>query len=153
MKRFLVFLFALLLWTSPSTAQHYQPSSENLNSRRAFAADRFGIFLHWGIYSIFGQGEWYMQNANIDHREYAKAANAFYPHAFDANAWVKAIKASGARYITFTTRHHDGFSMWDTRASDDNIMHTPYGQDIVAQLARACHDNDIALHLYYSHID
>ena len=153
MKRFLVFLFALLLWTSPSTAQHYQPSSENLNSRRAFAADRFGIFLHWGIYSIFGQGEWYMQNANIDHREYAKAANAFYPHAFDANAWVKAIKASGARYITFTTRHHDGFSMWDTRASDYNIMHTPYGQDIVAQLARACHDNDIALHLYYSHID
>lgn len=153
MKRFLISLFTLLLCGAYSVAQHYQPSPDNLESRRAFAADRFGIFLHWGIYSIFGQGEWYMQNANIDHREYAKAANAFYPHAFDAEAWVKAFKASGARYITFTTRHHDGFSMWDTQASDYNIMHTPYGRDIVAQLARACHNNDVALHLYYSHID
>ncbi len=129
------------------------PTPENLAQRRQFAADRFGIFLHWGLYSVFGQGEWYMQNAPIDRREYAKVANAFYPHDFDAEAWVAAIKGSGARYLTFTTRHHDGFSLWDTHESDYNVMHTPYGRDVLAELAAACHNAELPLHLYYSHID
>lgn len=115
---------------------------------------KFGIFIHWGIYSMFGQGEWYMQNANLDWQEYQKAASAFYPHRFDANEWVSAIKASGARYITFTSRHHDSFSMWKTDQSDYNIVDaTPYGKDVIAQLAEACHDQGVRLHLYYSHLD
>ncbi len=115
---------------------------------------KFGIFLHWGIYSMFGQGEWYMQNANLDWREYEKAASAFYPHQFDAREWVQAIKASGARYITFTSRHHDSFSMWKTDQSDFNIVDaTPYGRDVVGQLADACREQGLRLHLYYSHLD
>ena len=102
---------------------------------------------------MFAQGEWYMNNDSVDAREYAKAMNAFYPHRFDAQAWVSAIKAAGARYICFTTRHHEGFSMWNTQYSDYNIMNTPYGQDIVRQLADECHRQGIDLHLYYSHID
>lgn len=149
-------LFSLLLLLSSGCsvwAQSYQPTAENIAHREQFAHDRFGIFLHWGLYSIFGQGEWYMQNAGIDHREYAKSMNAFYPHAFDADAWVRAIKGSGARYITLTTRHHDGFSLWHTQQSDYNVKHTPYGRDIVRQLAEACQRHGLALHLYYSHID
>ena len=124
-----------------------------MKARKDFADAKFGIFLHWGLYSMFGQGEWYMTNENINCHEYAKVAQAFYPHNFNAPQWITAIKKSGARYITFTTRHHEGFSMWDTKQSDYNIMHTPYGKDIVKQLADECHRQQIGIHLYYSHLD
>lgn len=94
-----------------------------------------------------------MQNEDIDNREYAKSADAFYPHRFNAAEWVSAIKAAGAKYICFTTRHHEGFSMFDTKLSDYNIMHTPYGRDIVRQLVDECHKQGVGIHLYYSHID
>lgn len=124
-----------------------------MKARKDFADAKFGIFLHWGLYSMFGQGEWYMTNENINCHEYAKVAQAFYPHNFNAHQWITAIKKSGARYITFTTRHHEGFSMWDTKQSDYNIMHTPYGKDIVKQLVDECHRQQIGIHLYYSHLD
>lgn len=150
---FLITLSSFIGVAQSETTSQYIPTQENISARQKFSDARFGIFLHWGIYSLFAQGEWYMQNANINHEEYAKAADAFYPHRFDAAAWVSAIKASGAKYICFTTRHHDGFSMWNTKQSDYNIMHTPYGKDIVKQLADECHKQGIGLHLYYSHID
>lgn len=137
----------------PSVAQTYTPSPENLAARKVFSDNRFGVFLHWGLYSMFAQGEWYMQNADIDNKEYAKAADAFYPHRFDARKWVKAIKDAGAKYICFTTRHHDGFSMWNTRQSAYNIMNTPFKRDVVRELSEACHEAGIGLHFYYSHID
>lgn len=138
----------------PAKAQEYVPSPENLQSRQEFEHDRFGIFLHWGIYSMYAQGEWYLQNYPIDKREYAKAADAFYPHRFDACQWVSAIKASGAKYICFTSRHHDGFSMWDTEQSPYNIVDaTPFGRDVLKELADECERQGIKLHLYYSHID
>ena len=143
----------LLFPTLSSFAQTYKPTQENIQSRNDFANEKFGIFLHWGLYSIFGQGEWYMTNENIDCHEYAKSAQAFYPHNFNAKKWVEAIKASGAKYITFTTRHHDGFSLWETKQSDYNIMNTPYGKDVVKELADECHKQGIALHLYYSLLD
>lgn len=143
-----------LLMTAPVAAQEYVPSPENLQSRQQFQEDRFGIFIHWGIYSMFAQGEWYLQNFPIDKNEYAKAADAFYPHRFDAKAWVTAIKESGARYICFTSRHHDSFSMWDTEESNYNIVDaTPFKRDVLKELADECHRQGIALHLYYSHID
>ena len=143
----------LLMGQAQTVSADYTPTAENLQARREFADSKFGIFLHWGIYSLFAQGEWYMTNANLSKDEYAKAADAFYPHRFDAKAWVSAIKAAGAKYICFTTRHHDGFSMWNTQYSDYNIMNTPYGRDILQQLADECHLQGIRLHLYYSHID
>lgn len=135
-------------------AQDYVPTPENLQARKEFSDMKFGIFLHWGIYSMFAQGEWYMHNANIDWREYEKAASAFYPARFDAEALVKAIKDAGARYITFTTRHHDSFSMWDTEQSDFNIVDaTPYQKDVLKMLADECHKQGVMLNLYYSHLD
>ena len=131
----------------------YTPMPENLKARAEFQDNKFGIFLHWGIYSMPGQGEWYMNNAGIGRSEYEKLASGFYPSRFNAAEWVAAIKASGARYICITSRHHDGFSMWNTKWSDYNIMNTPYGEDVVRQLADECHRQGIKLHLYYSHID
>ncbi len=139
---------------SAAQAQEYVPTPENLQARKEFQENRFGIFIHWGIYSMFAQGEWYLQNFPIDKHEYAKAADAFYPHRFDAKEWVSAIKASGAKYICFTTRHHDSFSMWDTEQSDYNIVDaTPFKRDVLKELAEECQRQGIKLHLYYSHID
>lgn len=153
MKKWIATLACFCLLSVSAQAQKYVPTPENLQNRKEFAESRLGIFIHWGLYSMFAQGEWYMNNASVDAREYAKAMNGFYPHRFDAQAWVSAFKAAGAKYICFTTRHHEGFSMWDTRWSDYNIMNTPYGKDIVRQLAEECHRQGIKLHLYYSHID
>lgn len=134
-------------------AQKYQPTEGNLAARQKFEDSRFGIFLHWGIYSMFAQGEWYL-NRDLKHEEYKKAASGFYPANFDAKAWVSAIKASGAKYICFTSRHHDGFSMFGTKQSDYNIIDaTPFKRDIIKELADECHRQGIELHLYYSHID
>ena len=142
-----------LLLLAGLCALAYEPSLQARQSRREFAADRFGIFIHWGIYSLFGQGEWYL-NAGLDEREYSKAAGAFYPAGFDADAWAEAIAASGARYVTFTARHHDGFSMFGTRTSDYNIVDgTPFGRDVLKELSEACARHDLRLHLYYSHLD
>ena len=153
MKKWIATLACFCLLSVSAQAQKYVPTPENLQNRKEFAESRLGIFIHWGLYSTFAQGEWYMNNASVDAREYAKAMNGFYPHRFDARQWVSAFKAAGAKYICFTTRHHEGFSMWDTRWSDYNIMNTPYGKDIVRQLAEECHRQGIKLHLYYSHID
>ena len=144
-------LLALIL-AFAAKAQDYKPTAENLKARKEFADSKLGIFIHWGLYSLFAQGEWYL-NSGINAQEYAKSTAAFYPHNFDAAKWVEAIKESGAKYITFTSRHHDGFSMWDTKQSEYNIMNTPYGRDIVRQLADECHRQGIRLHLYYSHLD
>ena len=149
-----LFILLLNIFAVSAIAQSYTPTEENLRSRKEFADCKLGIFLHWGIYSTFAQGEWYLQNAVPDRYEYAKAADAFYPHRFNADEWVKAIKESGAKYICFTTRHHDGFSMWNTDESPYNICKaTPFRRDVVGELADACHRQGIRLHLYYSHID
>ena len=121
-------LFFTLLCTavcrtiSAQVVDPYVPAPENLRARTEFQDAKFGIFLHWGLYSLLGTGEWTMTNRNINYQEYAKLANAFYPHDFDAAEWVSAIKSSGAGYVCFTTRHHDGFSMWDTAQTDYDIV-------------------------------
>ena len=136
------------------TAWHYQPTAENLKARSEFQDAKFGIFLHWGLYSMLATGEWTMTNRNLNYREYQKLAGGFYPSRFNAHDWVAAIKASGAKYICFTTRHHEGFSMFHTKYSDYNIVDaTPFKRDIVKELADECHKQGIGIHFYYSHID
>lgn len=154
MKR--TILFALLLAVvATSFAQNVnQPSAENLKARQEFADNKFGIFIHWGIYSTFAQGEWYFNRKKLSQQEYKKAADAFYPHRFDAKAWVSAFKDAGAKYICFTTRHHDGFSMWDSQYTDyDMVDATPFKRDIVGELAAECHRQGLKFHAYYSHMD
>ena len=135
-------------------AYKYEPTAENLQARKEFEDFRFGIFLHWGIYSEFAQGEWYLDTGQLQNEEYMKAASCFYPVLFDAGEWVRAIKESGAKYITFTSRHHDGFSMWHTKESPYNIVDaTPFKRDVVSELAQACKNEGIRLHIYYSLVD
>ncbi|MBQ5828388.1 MAG: alpha-L-fucosidase, partial [Bacteroidales bacterium] len=153
--RIVFFILALLLAVLPARGQQgYIPSAENVESRKEFGQARFGIFIHWGIYSMLGDGEWVMHNKNINYKEYGKLAGGFYPHKFNAAEWVSAIKASGAKYICITSRHHDGFSIFKTKASPYNVVDaTPFKRDILAEIANECHKQGIRLHLYYSHID
>lgn len=137
-----------------ATQPLYSPSPEILKAREEFRDKGFGIFIHWGIYSMLGSGEWVLNDPDIYHKEYKNLAAGFYPSRFDAKQWVKDIKDSGAKYICITTRHHDGFSMFGTKESDYNIVDsTPYGRDILKELADECHSQGIALHLYYSQLD
>ena len=152
MKRLLIFLLAAS-FSLQSPAQEYIPSKENLAAREWFSDAKFGLFIHWGPFSIPGDGEWVMNNRNITVKNYTRLMDFFNPIEFDAAQWVGMAKNAGMTYITLITRHHDGFSMWDTKASDFNIMNSPYHKDIVKMIADECHKQGIKLFLYYSLLD
>ena len=147
-------LFSIILIGPYSKAQKYVPSSENLESREWFQNARFGLFVHWGVYSILGDGEWVMNNQNISISEYEKLPTFFNPIDYDPVEWVSMVKEAGMKYITITSRHHDGFSMFDTKMSDYNIVQsTPYRKDIIKLLAEECRKQGIKLFFYYSLLD
>lgn len=132
----------------------YTPSPENLESRKEFQDMKFGMFIHWGIYSELGAGEWVMHERKIPYDSYKRLADFFRPEDFNAKAWVQLAKIAGMKYITITSRHHDGFSMFATKASKYNIVDaTPYHKDPLMELAKECQKEGIELHFYYSLLD
>jgi alpha-L-fucosidase len=153
MRNIILFIAVIFLCSQSIIAQNYFPTAENLVARKEFQDDKFGMFIHWGASSVLGHGEWVMNNRNIGVNEYSRLINIFNPQNFDAKKWVAIAKAAGMKYITFITRHHDGFSNWDTRASDWKITNTPYGKDVLKQLADECHKEGIKLYCYYSLLD
>lgn len=147
-------LLALAMAGGAFAQQKYVPADENLKNRAEFQDMKFGVFIHWGIYSMMADGEWIMNNKNINWQEYAKLAEGFYPSRYDAKKWVADVKAAGAKYICITSRHHDGFSMFHTQQSPYNIVDgTPFKRDIIKELADECHKEGIKLHFYYSQLD
>ncbi|MCX6997390.1 MAG: alpha-L-fucosidase [Kiritimatiellaeota bacterium] len=121
----------------------------------------FGMFIHWGVYAQLGgnyQGkespgvaEWIMRNLQIPKAEYEAIARQFNPVKYDPDAWVRLAKEAGMKYIVITSKHHDGFALFDTKASDWNVVKaTPYGKDLLKPLAEACKKHGIRLGLYYS---
>jgi len=152
MKKLLI--LTLLLSLTSFGQEKYIPTKENLEAREWFQDARFGLFIHWGVYSVLGDGEWVMNNQNISIKEYEKLSTFFNPVYFNAEEWVLMAKNAGMKYITITSRHHDGFSMFDSKASDYNIVdRTPYGKDVLKMLAEACRKHDIKLFFYYSQLD
>jgi alpha-L-fucosidase len=123
-------------------------------ARRAFEDDRFGIFIHWGAYSSVGKGEWVMERDQLPILEYSKLARSFNPTRFDAGVWVKLAKDAGAKYITITSKHHDGFCMFASRLTDYDIVDATHSHnDPLKALADACHAQKIKLFFYYSLLD
>ena len=148
-------LFALALCLSFSLfAQTYTPSQVNLDARQWFQDAKFGLFIHWGAYSVLSDGEWVMNNKKIAHKDYQKITEAFNPTQFDPAEWVSLVKASGIKYITITSKHHDGFAMWDSKVSDWDIMdRSPYKKDVLKMLADECRKQGVKLFFYHSHLD
>lgn len=154
MKFFKILLITMLVALPAAAQEGYVPTDANKAARAEFENARFGIFIHWGIYSMLGDGEWAMQVQNLPYAEYSRIAAGFYPSKFNAAEWVSAFKASGAKYITITSRHHDGFSMFGTKASPYNIVDaTPFKRDVIAELSKECQKQGLKLHFYYSHLD
>jgi len=151
------FVLATTLIVAPdrSAAQSsYQPTRENLESRRWFQDAKFGLFIHWGVYSVLGKGEWVMNNDKMPISEYEKLPAQFNPTEFNPAEWVATAKAAGMKYITITSRHHDGFAMFDSKVSDWNIVQrTPYKKDVMKMLAEECRKQGVKLFFYYSQLD
>ena len=133
----------------------------NKEARQKFADQRFGIFIHWGLYSNYAQGEWYLKSGDndngwkpLDREAYERMMYGFYPSKYDAAEWAKLFRAAGAKYVTITSRHHDGFSLWPTKVDDGyNIAKTPFGRDVLGELKSACDQQGLQLNFYYSLMD
>ena len=152
----LLALFALPAPAPPpaAAAADDTPTPANLAARRAFQDARFGLFIHWGVYSVMADGEWVMQNRRIAARDYEKLAGLFNPTEFDPAEWVALAKAAGMKYITITSKHHDGFAMFDSKVSDyDVVDRTPYHKDVLKMLADECHRQGLKLFFYHSELD
>jgi len=151
-----VVTLATFLAAPALTAQDgYAPPAANLAARAWFQEARFGLFVHWGAYAVAGDGEWVMHNKRITVAEYERDfPPAFNPAKFDAASWVRMVKAAGMRYITITSKHHDGFAMWDSKVSDyDIVERTPYAKDVLKQLADECRKQGVKLFFYHSQLD
>jgi len=118
-----------------------------------FTDARFGMFVHWGLYSILGRGEWAMFHERIPGDEYAKLARRFNPAKCDMNAWAALAKRAGMKYVVMTSRHHDGFSLFDSRVSDFTSAKTRAGRDFVREYVTAVRKAGLRVGLYYSLLD
>lgn len=123
------------------------------DGRDWFFEKRFGMFIHWGIYAIPGWHEQHQWRGRVPRAEYVQLAVRWNPTRYDPDAWLDLAEAAGMQYVCLTTKHHDGFCLWDTKQTSYNTMNTPYGQDIVRMLADACHRRGFPLCLYYSIAD
>jgi len=112
--------------------------------------NKFGMFVHWGIYAMTELQDQAVIRYSMNVEEYENNAKNFNPVDYDPEKWVLAAKNAGMKYICFTTKHHDGFCMWDTKYTDYNIMNTAYGKDVLKMLADACEKHGMLLSLYYS---
>jgi alpha-L-fucosidase len=118
-----------------------------------FRDAKFGMFIHWGLYSLLGRGEWVMFNERINIREYAKLGDRFTADGFDAHSWAKTARKAGMKYMVLTTKHHDGFCLFDSRANHFNSVHSAAKRDFVAEYVNACRDEGLKVGLYYSPMD
>ena len=158
-------LLAAVLALAPVAAPAQAPDPESDQAKQArlawFREAKYGLFIHWGLYAIPagqwqgarvpGIGEWIMFRARIPVPEYEKLAQGFNPVKFDADAWVALAKDAGMKYIVITSKHHDGFALFDSKVSRwDVVDATPFKRDILKELAAACAKQGMPLGFYYS---
>lgn len=147
------------------TVNYLKESREDFDQRMTWWRDaRFGMFIHWGPYAVpagkyegkdvEGIGEWIMHNAKIPIEVYEKYAERFNPVKFDAEEWVSAMKNAGMKYMVITSKHHDGFCLWDSDVTDYDIVDfSPYGKDVLKSLSDACKAQGVKFGLYHSIMD
>ncbi|MGD2095824.1 MAG: alpha-L-fucosidase, partial [Phycisphaerales bacterium] len=145
------------------STEQKQPISKN-ERMEWWREARFGMFIHWGLYAvpagewkdkrISGIGEWIMEKGDIPVAEYEQLTKQFNPVKFDADQWVQIAKNAGMKYIVITSKHHDGFCLWDSKVTDYDIIDaTPFNRDILGELSEACKKQDIKLCFYHSIMD
>ncbi|MFB9057344.1 alpha-L-fucosidase [Mariniflexile ostreae] len=166
LKKLLLFAMVVALNANLGFAQSSSKGKKLSDDERMewWRDSKFGMFIHWGAYSIIGGergtkiagggAEWAMDKLDYTVEEYEKFPEMFNPVMFDADAWVTMAKNAGMKYIVLTSKHHEGFGLWDSKVSDYDVMDTsPFKRDIVKELAEACKKQDIKFCLYYSIVD
>lgn len=123
------------------------------DGRDWFFEHRYGMFVHWGLYSIPGWHEQHQWRGRVERNKYVQLSKHWNPKKFNPDEWLDLMQEAGMKYITITTKHHDGFCLWDTKMTSFNTVNTPYKKDIIGMLADACHKRQIPLCLYYSIAD
>jgi alpha-L-fucosidase len=156
-----LFVLACLAQTGPSTAQAQAPAAADplpdLRTQEAnlrwWREARFGLFIHWGPVSLKGTEIGWSRGAQVPTEEYDQLYEQFNPTRFDAEEWVRIAQDAGMKYLVITSKHHDGFCIWDTQFTDYNIMHAPFGRDVLKELSAACKKHDLAFCTYHSICD
>ena len=132
----------------------YRFDRDRYNERmRWYLHDRFGMFIHFGLYAIPARGEWLRSTEEMPEERYLPYFDEFNPKDLDMRAWARSAKRAGMRYAVLTAKHHDGFCLYDTDTTDFKSTNTPYGRDIVADFLEAFRAEGIRVGLYYSLID
>jgi alpha-L-fucosidase len=153
LTQFLAVSCVLLAGFSGPTVLRAETPAEHDQRMAWWREARFGMFIHWGIMSIPGKDFNAMEKDKIPRTEYEKLVAQYNPVKWNAHDVVKMAKDAGQKYLVFVAKHHDGFAMWDSKCSDYNIMHSPYRQDIVRQLADECAQQGVVFCFYYSILD
>ncbi|MDR0386316.1 MAG: alpha-L-fucosidase [Prevotellaceae bacterium] len=156
-----VFLFLVLITTfncvfgqTAETPSWAKETKEQKEKRMAWwTNDRFGMFIHWGIYALPARHEWVKHNEKIPDEKYQKYFDNFNPDMYDPKEWAKKAKDAGMKYAVLTTKHHDGFCLWDSKHTDYKVTNTPYGKDLVKLFVDAFRAEGIRIGFYYSLID
>lgn len=130
--------------------KEYQENPKEANLKW-FKNAKFGMFIHYGLYSMLGKGEWIQLRDTIPVSEYAKLKDRFTAENFDADKITEAAISAGMKYITITSKHHDGFCLFDTKATDFNVMYSAAKRDLIKELYDACEQKGLGLFLYYSY--
>jgi alpha-L-fucosidase len=134
---------------------HEHSNLFNINPRAAslewFKKAKYGLFMHFGLYSIIGEGEWIQFNKKISVAEYAELMKRFNANKFDPDFITDLALEAGMKYINLTSKHHDGFALWPTRQNDYHVMNTPTKRDLIGELSEACNEKGLGLFLYYSY--
>jgi alpha-L-fucosidase len=118
-----------------------------------FVQDRFGLFIHWGIYALPARHEWVRHNEKITNEEYQKYFERFDPDLYDPRAWARAAREAGMKYFVITTKHHDGFCLWDSALTDYKATNTPHGRDLLTPMVEAFRAEGLHVGFYHSLID
>ena len=146
----------------PESAKMIRETAEQRDARMKWWREaRFGVFIHWGLYAIpagewgdrTNHGEWIMHTAQIPAKRYERYQDQFNPVKFDAADWVRTISDAGAKYIVITSKHHDGFCLFDSAHTDYDIMSTPFKRDIMQELSAACRQGGLRMCWYHSIMD
>ena len=118
-----------------------------------FVQDRFGLFIHWGLYALPARHEWVKHNEKTTNEEYEKYFKHFDPDLYDPNLWADAAAGAGMKYFVVTSKHHEGFCLWDTKQTEYKATNTPAGRDLLTPMVNAFRERDLRVGFYYSLID
>lgn len=161
MKLLCIALFTTLAFAASAQGVHKESKAERDARMKWWREARFGMFIHWGLYAVpagkwgnrTGYGEWIMESAQIPVDDYRQFVDQFNPVQFNAKEWARMAKDAGMRYITITTKHHDGFALYDSKVSDYDVMATPFKRDIMKELAEATRAEGLTMCWYHSIMD